>query len=139
MMLKLAALSTALIVLAGSAAAGDIKGVWLATSRSAHVRIFGCGGAICGRMISATPAKSNPKLLDVHNKTPALRRRRMVGAVLLSGFKGGPQKWTGGRLYNPGDGNWYQGSLTLLDKDHLKLQGCALAVLCKSQSWTRVK
>lgn len=122
------------------ASASDITGVWLAQSRGAHVEIAPCGSAkYCGRLLYATPAKSNPRLLDVHNKDPALRTRPMVGETLMMGFTGGPTKWTGGRLYNPGDGNTYGGVITLVDEDHLQLKGCAFWFLCKSQTWTRLK
>ena len=123
---------------AGYVPGGDICGVWQAQSRGARVKIAPCNDGVCGTVLYATPAKSNPLLLDVNNKDPALRGRRMVGATLITGFTGGPVKWTGGRLYNPGDGNYYHGSLTLLDEDHLKVKGCALIILCKSQTWTRV-
>ena len=137
-MLK-SALTTALAMLiAGPAAAADIDGVWLSPSRSAHVQITHCGELLCGKVISATQPKTNPNFLDVHNKNPALRTRRVIGQMLLEGFSGGPTEWTGGHLYNPGDGNTYNGKLTLVDENHLKLTGCALWVLCKSQVWTRL-
>ncbi|HEY5411733.1 MAG TPA: DUF2147 domain-containing protein, partial [Caulobacteraceae bacterium] len=62
-----------------------------------------------------------------------LRRRSMVGAIVIQGFTGGPASWTGGHVYNPGDGKSYKGSLTLVDANHLMLQGCVLGFLCKSQ------
>lgn len=130
---------TALLVGLPAAAHAEITGIWQAQSRGAKVEILRCGDAICGKVLSARPAKSNPMLLDVNNKDPALRTRRMVGATLIEGFRGGPQKWTGGRLYNPGDGNYYKGVITLLDKDRMVLKGCALMVLCKSQIWTRIE
>ncbi len=117
---------------------GDICGVWQAQSRGALVRIDTCGEGVCGTVLYAKPAKSNPLLLDVNNHDPALRSRKMVGSTLITGFTGGPVKWTGGRLYNPGDGNFYHGSLTLLDEGHLEVKGCALIILCKSQTWTRI-
>ena len=46
--------------------------------------------------------------------------------------------WTGGRVYNPGDGKSYKGSMTLVDAGHLKLQGCVIGVLCKSQVLKRI-
>ena len=136
---RYAAATALLVILAGSPAVAGINGVWLAPTRSAHIRIFQCGAAVCGRMISATRPKTNPKLLDVHNQDPALRRRSMVGAILIQGFKGGPTTWKGGRVYNPGDGKSYKGALTLVDPSHLKLQGCVLGgLLCKSQIFTRL-
>ncbi len=124
---------------ASQATAADITGTWLSQSRGAHIQIDRCGETFCGKIVSAQPAQSNPLLLDIHNKNPALRTRRMVGTTFLDGFTGGPTKWTGGRLYNPGDGNFYSGMLTLVDDDHLQLKGCAFWFLCKSQTWTRIK
>jgi uncharacterized protein (DUF2147 family) len=139
-MRTIAALAAAAALAAGPAAAADITGVWASPSRGAHVRIALCGDETwCGTVLSATPARSNPQLLDVHNKDPNLRGRPVIGARLMDGFKGGPKKWTGGRLYNPGDGNYYKGALTLIDADHLELQGCAFLVICKGQVWTRVE
>ena len=135
------ALVSALVLLAGApaaAAAGGIDGLWLSPSRSAHVQITHCGDMLCGKVVSATQPKTNPNFLDVHNKDPSLRTRRVIGAMLLEGFTGGPTEWTGGHVYNPGDGNTYQGKLTLVDDNHLKLTGCALWVLCKSQVWVRL-
>ncbi len=119
--------------------ASDITGVWLAPTRSAHVQIRHCGEAICGRVLWATTPKTNPDFLDVHNKNPELRDRRVIGTDLIEGFKGGPDKYTGGRIYNPGDGNTYHGEITLEDDNHLKLTGCALIIICKSQIWTRIE
>ena len=127
-----------LVILAGSPASAGIVGVWLAPARSAHIQIFQCGEAVCGRMISATRPKTNPKLLDIHNENPALRSRPMVGAIVIQGFKGGPTTWKGGRVYNPGDGKSYKGALTMVDPSHLKLQGCVLGFLCKSQVFKRI-
>ena len=119
--------------------AQDIDGVWLSPSRAAHVQITHCGETICGKVVSASQPKTNPNFLDVHNKDPSLRTRRVIGQTLLAGFMGGPTEWTGGHVYNPGDGNTYNGKLTLIDDNHLKLTGCALWVLCKSQMWTRIE
>ncbi|HEY5411153.1 MAG TPA: DUF2147 domain-containing protein [Caulobacteraceae bacterium] len=126
------------LFVAGSAAAAEVDGVWLSPSRSAHVQISHCGSALCGKVISASQPHTNPDFLDVHNKDPALRSRRVIGVTLLEGFTGGPTEWAGGHVYNPGDGNTYSGKLTLIDDNHLKLTGCALWVLCKSQVWTRL-
>ncbi len=137
-MLKISHLTALALLLAGPAAAADVEGVWLSPSRSAHVQITHCGEGLCGKVISATQPKTNPNFLDVHNKDPALRNRRVIGAMLLEGFSGGPTEWSGGHVYNPGDGNTYSGKLTLIDQNHLKLTGCAVWVLCKSQVWTRL-
>ena len=133
-----AALPALLVIMAGSPAVAGITGMWLAPARSAHIKIYQCGEAVCGRMISATRPRVNPQLLDVHNQDPALRHRSMVGAIVIQGFTGGPTSWKGGRVYNPGDGRSYKGALTLVDANHLKLQGCVVGFLCKSQVFKRI-
>jgi uncharacterized protein (DUF2147 family) len=139
---KLIALTVAALVAAGSAAADDhclACGVWQSPSRGARIRIASCSsGAICGTLLSASRPKSNPDLLDIHNKDPAKRSLSMIGQVIFSGFTGGPMSWKGGRLYNPGDGRYYSGAINLADDSHLKLKGCALGIFCQSQTWTRV-
>ena len=137
-MLKNALVTALALLAAGPAAAGNVDGVWLSPSRAAHVQITHCGDMLCGKVISASQPRTNPNFLDVHNKNPALRTRRVIGQMLLEGFTGGPTEWTGGHVYNPGDGNTYSGKLTLVDENHLKLTGCALWVLCKSQVWVRL-
>ncbi len=138
-MLKLAVLSALVLGVAAPASAAEVIGVWLAPSRSAHIEIKRCGSSVCGKLISASQPKSNPSYLDVHNNNPELRNRQVIGATLLEGFTGGPTRWTGGHIYNPGDGNTYHGMMVLLDSDHLAVKGCAMIVLCKSQTWTRIK
>jgi uncharacterized protein (DUF2147 family) len=143
MQLKISALTAAALIvgLPCTAAAEDAPvGVWQSPSRGAHIQIVACqDGAICGKLLSASRPKSNPQLLDIHNKDPALRDRTMIGQIVFDGFKGGPMKWTGGRLYNPGDGNYYSGIISLMDSNHLQLKGCAFWFLCKAQTWTRVE
>ena len=138
-MLKSAVIGALALAIAGPAAAADVTGVWLAPSRSAHIEIRNCGASLCGKLIYATQPVTNPTFLDVHNKNPELRGRPMIGQTLLEGFTGGPTHWTGGHIYNPGDGNTYHGMMTLVDGDHLSVKGCALIVLCKSQMWTRIR
>jgi uncharacterized protein (DUF2147 family) len=143
MNLQVAALALAILAPAGPVAADDpcpACGVWQSPSRGAHIQVAPCAGAaICGTLLSASRPKSNPQLLDIHNKDPAKRSLTMIGQIVFSGFKGGPVKWAGGRLYNPDDGHYYSGAISLVDQGHLKLKGCALGFLCKSQTWTRVQ
>jgi uncharacterized protein (DUF2147 family) len=137
---SIVALAAASLMLAAPAMAASPIGIWKSPSREARIEILACAvDNICGRLLTATRPKSNPELLDIHNKDPGQRGKTMIGQVVFDGFRGGPSKWTGGRVYNPGDGNYYKGVITLLDDDHLTLKGCALVFLCKSQTWERVQ
>ena len=139
MISRITALAVLTLLLAGPASAADIQGLWLSPSRAAHIAIQHCGEAVCGKLVSASRPKTNPNFLDIHNKDPSLRTRSVIGSMLLEGFTGGPSRWIGGHVYNPGDGNTYSGAITQIDDDHLKLEGCALWVLCKSQVWSRLQ
>ena len=46
---------------------------------------------------------------------------------------------TGGAIYNGDDGGTYKATITPIDADHLKVRGCIVWPLCKSQTWTRVR
>jgi uncharacterized protein (DUF2147 family) len=118
-------------------AASPIEGRWLTPVQHGVVEITACGEAICGRVLSSDTLKADPALKDIHNKDAALRTRSVKGMTMLAGFTGGPKEWKGGTAYNPDDGNTYKGSLTLADANTLKVTGCVVFPLCKTQTWTR--
>ena len=47
----------------------------------------------------------------------------------------GPNRWSG-QIYNADDGNTYSAHM-MPETDTVKVQGCVLGVLCKTQSWKR--
>jgi len=60
----------------------------------------------------------------------------VVGISILSGMKPtGDGSWKG-NIYNPEDGKTYSASM-MLQGASLKVQGCALAIICKTQMWSR--
>ncbi len=113
-------------------------GLWRAESGGGVIELHACGDALCGRVSDSNDLKLNPLLKDNANPKAELRYRFIRGMDILHGFKGGPVQWTNGRIYNPGNGKTYTGSLTLLDPDHIKLSGCLIYPLCKSQVWRRI-
>jgi hypothetical protein len=48
-----------------------------------------------------------------------------------------PNEWSG-EIYNAQDGRKYSSSISLLNPDLLKVQGCVLGFLCGGENWTRV-
>jgi uncharacterized protein (DUF2147 family) len=137
-MLRLAALTAAFVALATPAFATEIVGRWL-TPTKGEVEIFKCGTAYCGRLLSSPRLAREPGLLDANNKDAGKRGRKIKGMTFLEGYGGGPTVWSGGKLYNPDDGNTYTGTITAVGADSLKLKGCVIAPLCKTQVWTRIK
>jgi len=139
--------SIALAVLAvglsaiGTAGAGDPTGTWLTENGRSKVTIANCGGALCGTIVwlkePNDPATGKPKT-DVHNSDAAKQSRPLLGVAIVLGMKpsGTADKWVG-EVYNPEDGRTYSGSITLKGTNQLDLQGCALGIFCKTQTWSR--
>ncbi|HEX7874360.1 MAG TPA: DUF2147 domain-containing protein [Sphingobium sp.] len=132
-----------LLFLAGAAVAADVDanavlGRWRTEVRHGVVEIARCGPSICGKLIDSDGLKTNPNLLDTNNKDAAQRGRKLMGVQMLQGFtwKGGA--WQGGTIYNGEDGGTYKATVTPITHNQLKLKGCIVWPLCKTQTWTRL-
>ena len=100
---------------------------------------FGCGQALCGTLVTSNHIRADANARDEHNKNASLRSRPLRNLPMLTGFTGGPTEWRGGSVYNPADGGTYRGTITMTNDDTLRLRGCIVAPLCKTQTWTRVQ
>jgi uncharacterized protein (DUF2147 family) len=120
------------------AADGPI-GIW--NVEQGTVRVADCGnGTLCATLASAKqpndPQTGKPKT-DIHNPDPGKRNRPLVGLQIFSGMQQqGPNKWGGGRLYNPEDGNSYDANIILESANVLTVSGCVMFI-CKSRTWRR--
>lgn len=134
---------TAALMLASAvpAAAGPVSpvGQWITGDNHGLVEVFACGDRLCARILSSDEIRADPTLKDTQNKDPALRGRTLKGLVIMTGFAGGPPRWTGGTLYRPSNGGLYKGSIEMPDANTLKLKGCIVAPICASQTWTRAR
>ena len=138
-MFVLGAAALAVVSLSAVAsAATPADGLWRAESGGGVIELHECGDALCGRLSDSTGLRLNPFIKDDANPKPELRDHLIHGMDILHGFHGGPTEWTNGRIYNPNSGKTYTGSLKLLDADHIKLSGCLVYPLCKSQVWRRI-
>jgi len=127
------------LAVAAPALAADIVGRWRTPGAGGEVELYRCGAAVCGKLISSAHIAKDPALADLKNKDEAKRARKLKGLTILEGFTGGPTEWKGGKVYNPEDGNTYSGTITATDANTLKLKGCVVAPLCKTQVWTRIR
>lgn len=127
------------VLFAAPALAADPTGLWQTPTRGGQVEISKCGASLCGRLVTSEGLKADPNLKDVHNANAAERGRGLKGLTILTGFSGGPKEWTGGSIYNADDGKTYSGTLTMANDNTLKLQGCVVYPLCKTQTWTRLR
>jgi uncharacterized protein (DUF2147 family) len=138
-MIRTALIAAALTAVSGSAFAADVTGLWATPSNGGQVEIARCGNSLCGKLVTSTPIKADPARKDAKNKDEAQRNRPLKGLQMLYDFTGGPTKWTGGKVYNPEDGGTYSGTIELVSDNELKLKGCIVAPLCKTQKWTRIR
>lgn len=121
--------------------AADPAGLWLSEDGEAKVQIYHCGQALCGKLAwlkdPNDPETKKPKL-DKFNKDASKKSRPVLGLDIISGMKpsGRPDQWSGS-LYNPEDGNTFSGTLTMQNMLNLKLEGCVLALFCRSEIWKR--
>ncbi|CAO4166968.1 DUF2147 domain-containing protein [Methylorubrum populi] len=111
----------------------DLSGLWQTETAGSTVRITRCGGGYCGTIASTAGSG-----LDAQNPDPALRNRKLVGVQIM---QAGTPSGAGfeGSLYNPKDGKTYAGSLTPKGPDTVEVAGCVFSVLCKRQTWRRVR
>ncbi|MBI2718176.1 MAG: DUF2147 domain-containing protein [Rhizobiales bacterium] len=144
---KLARFAAAAVMASGLSAvsakaglASDAAGVWAMSNGKVTVRVSSCGNGICGTIIGLKEPISKidgkPKI-DRENPNPSLRGRPLIGlSILLDMKSAGDSQWKGA-IYNPDDGNVYSATVKL-QGNAMKVQGCVVGVLCKTNTFLRV-
>ena len=119
--LLLAGVAAALLALPANAA--DPYGTWVRPSTGTQVNFYDCGGKLCAKIVSV--------------KDEA--RKKNVGTVIIKGMpKIADNKWEGD-LLDVESGKVYSGVATLESASALNLKGCVAMVLCKGETWRKVK
>lgn len=109
--------------LAGPAQAAEPYGQWLRPSTGTQVSFYNCGGKLCAKVAAV--------------KDQA--RKKTIGTVIMRGaVKSGANTWKGD-LLDLESGKTYSGVVTLQSATALNLQGCVAFVLCRGETWRRVK
>jgi uncharacterized protein (DUF2147 family) len=124
------------------ALAASPLGSWYTADKESQVRITDCGGGLCGNLVwlkePNDPTTGKPKL-DKNNADASKQGRPLLGTPIVLGMKpSGANAWSG-NVYNASDGKTYTGSFTMTGENTAELKGCVMAILCKSQTWTRAK
>ncbi|HEX8064284.1 MAG TPA: DUF2147 domain-containing protein [Allosphingosinicella sp.] len=132
----------AAVASAAGAASPDVRGLWT-TPVGATVELAPCGANLCGKLVSSPGIRANPAATDRNNKNAALRGRKLKGLTIVWGFKPSAGGWSGGRIYNPGDGKIYSGSIDPAAGGMLKVKGCVASLMginfCGLQQWKRAR
>jgi len=114
--------------------APDPTGEWLVAKRYATIRIANCDGRLWG--VVASEIRPN---VDSKNPDPKLRTRPTLGLpVLLAMSPAKPNEWDG-QVYNSLDGHTYDASISMMNPNMLRVEGCFLGFLCGGEDWTRVE
>ena len=134
MMLMLAPMCAAL--------AQDVVGKWKLEDGSAIVEVYKQGDAFNGKIVwlqHPTEEDGSPAV-DNNNPDAKLRTRQLIGLNMLSGLKKTGDEYTGGSIYDPGNGKTYNCSMKV-EGDVLKVRGSLdkRGLLGRTMDWFRVK
>jgi len=119
----------ALVISTGAAFADPILGTWKTQpgddGNYGLVTISQCGSQICGVLGQGFDSAGNK--VDSPN----------IGRQMIWDMKAdGGGKYSGGKIWAPDRDKTYKSKMTL-SGNSLKVSGC-VAVICRSQNWTRV-
>jgi uncharacterized protein (DUF2147 family) len=125
-----------------AALAQDVVGKWKLADGTAIVEVYQEGSVFNGKVVwlqHPTEADGTPAL-DNKNPDPKLRKRQILGLNMLSGLvkKGG--EYSGGTIYDPGNGKTYNCSMKV-EGDLLKVRGSLdkKGLIGRTMDWHRVK
>ncbi len=116
-------------------AADAIVGRWLTADKSGIIQIAAQTGTFTGKIVGpVTPAR-----LDDNNPDPTLRKRPLLGVLLLQGFRYTDGAWEDGTIYDPRNGKTYSCVLRLKSANALEVRGyVGISLLGRTEIWTRV-
>lgn len=125
-----------------AAFAQDVLGKWKLEDGSAIVEVYQEGEAYNGRIVwlqNPTEADGSPAV-DENNPDAKLRSRQLIGLNMLSGLKKNGGEYSGGSIYDPGNGKTYNCSMKV-EGDVLHVRGSLdkRGLLGRTMDWFRVK
>ena len=112
-------------------AGAGIYGTWSNPGGSVIVRTAPCGGAVCGRVVWATPKARE----DAARKGGV---RQLLGLEVLRGYRpSGPHRWEG-RAFVPDIGDEFASEMVQTGPNEIEVNGCRFGgLVCKKQVWHR--
>ena len=126
----------------GMAFAQDVVGKWKLEDGTAIVEVYKSGDAFNGKIVwlaNPTEADGSPAV-DSNNPDKALRTRQIMGLNMLSGLKKSGNEYSGGSIYDPGNGKTYNCSMKVEGKV-LKVRGSLdkKGLIGRTMDWFRVE
>ena len=125
-----------------AAFAQDVIGKWKLEDGSAIVEVYKQGDVFNGKIVwlqNPTEADGSPAV-DENNPDKALRSRQLLGLNMLSDLKKAGEEYSGGKIYDPGNGKTYNCSMKV-EGDILKVRGSLdkKGLIGRTMDWYRVK
>lgn len=125
-----------------AAFAQDVVGKWKLEDGTAIVEVYQQGDVYNGKIVwlqDPTEADGSPAV-DNNNPDPKLRTRQVLGLNMLSNLKKGNGEYSGGSIYDPGNGKTYNCSMKV-EGDVLKVRGSLdkRGLIGRTMDWFRVK
>ena len=122
--------------------AEDVVGKWKLSDGSAIVEVYQNGDVYNGKIVwlqNPTEADGSPAV-DNNNPDAKLRSRQLIGLNMLSNLKKGDGEYSGGSIYDPGNGKTYNCSMKV-EGDVLKVRGSLdkRGLIGRTMDWFRVK
>ena len=126
----------------GMAFAQDVDGKWKLEDGTAIVEVYKSGDAFNGKIVwlaNPTEADGSPAV-DSNNPDKSLRSRKLIGLNMLSGLKADGGEYSGGKIYDPGNGKTYNCSMKVEGKV-LKVRGSLdkKGLIGRTMDWIRVE
>lgn len=125
-----------------SAYAQDVVGKWKLEDGTAIVEVYQQGDVFNGKIVwlqNPTEADGSPAK-DKNNPDEKFRSRQLIGLNMLHGLKKNGGEYSGGSIYDPGNGKTYNCSMKV-EGDILKVRGSLdkRGLLGRTMDWFRVK
>ncbi len=125
-----------------AAFAQDVVGKWKLEDGSAIVEVYKSGDAYNGKIVwleKPTEDDGTPAI-DKNNPDKSLQSRKLIGLNMLNGLKAANGEYTGGKIYDPGNGKTYNCSMKVEGKV-LKVRGSLdkKGLIGRTMDWFRVE
>jgi uncharacterized protein (DUF2147 family) len=126
----------------GQTGAEDVIGIWQTHGdKPAKVQIYKNEDRYDGKIVFLQfPLDNGKPLLDKNNPDAGKQMRPVLGLLILTGFRFETDEWTDGDIYDPDKGKTYSCTMTLKDKNTLKVRGyIGISWIGRTEDWTRVE
>jgi uncharacterized protein (DUF2147 family) len=102
---------------------------WTSDKDGWSVKTAQCGDALCAYLVDFKLKPTDPsgyQPVDAQNPDRNKRQDKLCGHQMMGGFhpsKSAGTTWDGGWIYDPDSGSTYDGKITVVDRDTVRLRG----------------